>query len=104
MAETLEQLKRRRTAAKGWLSRSAAHLSELLEDESTIQELYEAAASDFDERLTALDVLQLELESKIEDDDAIEEDISRAEDFCRYASSVRALVKDVVTFQSRLFP
>ena len=90
MPETLEQLRRRRGAAKGWLTRCAAHLSTLLDDESTIQEVLESAASDFDERLTSLDSLQLELESRLDDDAAIEEDIQQDEDFRRYVCGIRA--------------
>ena len=91
--------------AKGWLTRSAAHLTDLLQDESTIREVYEAAASDFDERLISLDSLQLELEARLEDDAAIEEDIGQAEDFRRYARGVRALVQqklnEIVSSQLR---
>ena len=31
---------------KSWLAQSISHLTELIEDESTIHELFEAAASD----------------------------------------------------------
>ena len=47
-------------------------MTECLEDDSTSQELFEAAASDFDKRLTALDELQAILELKIIDSAELE--------------------------------
>ena len=93
MEESLEFLKKRRTATKGWLSRSISYLTELLEDESTLHELFVAVASNFDDRLTALDELQAVLELKIIDSAELEEDIERADDFHRYARRIRASVQ-----------
>ena len=55
MLNQMEVVKKRRAAAKGWLTRSIKELQELLDDNSTSQELLEAAVSDFDKRLSSLD-------------------------------------------------
>ena len=78
-------------------------MTECLEDDSTSQELFEAAASDFDKRLTALDKLQAILEFKIIDSAELEEDIERADDFRRYARRTRALVQKGLKADSEVF-
>ena len=78
-------------------------MTEVLEDDSTSQELFEAAAIDFDKRLTASDELQTILELKIIDSAELEEDIERADDFRRYTRRTRALVQKRLKADSELF-
>lgn len=48
MTKPLEELKKGRSAAKGWLTRSVHELQDLLWDEDTTYELLGIAVSDFD--------------------------------------------------------
>ena len=65
-------------------------MQELLDDNSTSQELQEAAVSDFDKRLSSLDDQQAQFEIELEDFSELEADIEEADKFRRSARKVRA--------------
>ena len=90
MPNQMEVVKKRRAAAKGWLTRSIKELQELLDDNSTSQELLEAAVSDFDKRLSSLDDQQAQFELELEDFSELEADIEEADKFRRSARKIRA--------------
>ena len=84
------EAEKKRAAAKGWLTRSAKELRELLDDDSTSQEELEAAVSDFDKRLASLDELQEIVELELDDSDDLEAEINDADSFRRCSRKVCA--------------
>lgn len=90
MAKSLQEVKKRRVAAKGWLTRSMKELQDLLKDDTTSYELLEAAVSVFDKRLAVLDDLQAAVELEIEDPAELEADIDETDKFHRSARKIRA--------------
>lgn len=90
MPDSLEVVKKRRAGAKRWLTRSMKELQELLDDNSTSQELLEAVVSDFDKRLSSLDDLQELYELELENTSELETDIEEADKFRRSARKIRA--------------
>lgn len=81
---------KRRSAAKGWVTRSVNELHDLLEDDSTAYELLDDAVSVFDKRLAVLDDLQTAVELEFEDPVDLEADIDEADKFHRSARKIRA--------------
>ena len=90
MPNQMEVIKKRRAAGKGWLTRSIKELQELLDDNSTSQELLEAAVSDFDKRLSSLDEQQAQFELELEDLSELEADIEETDKFRRSARKICA--------------
>ena len=90
MPNQMEVVKKKRAAAKCWMTRSIKELQELLDDNSTSQELLEAAVSDFDKRLSSLDDQQAQFELELEDFSKLEADIEEADKFRRSTRKVRA--------------
>ncbi|XP_066967891.1 uncharacterized protein [Macrobrachium rosenbergii] len=86
---TIEELLRRQSAAKGWLTRSVNELQDLLRDNAFDSELLENAVSVFDKRLAVLDDLQaaVELERDLAD---LEADIDETNRFHMSARQVRS--------------
>ena len=82
----MDKLTKRRSAAKGWVTRQANALKTLLEKpEVTLIELQDAVEG-FDQRLDSLDEVQSELELEIEDE-YLEKDLDEADKF-RTASRI----------------
>ena len=89
MKEEMTRKERTRSAAKGWLSRSAKALAtELQQPDVTCLEL-EDAIEDFDKRLSAFDDAQSAVELEIEDPKIMEKDIEDADQFRRQVRTYR---------------
>ena len=77
-----EDLARKRTACKGWMTRASQNLEKVLSDTATltITKLV-SAMEEFDKRWASLDEVQGEYELTIEDDTVLLNDINTAADF-----------------------
>ena len=90
-----EVLRKKRTACRGWVSRSVKHIRSLLADDATPSASdLSLAVADFDSRLKNLDDVQSEYEAVIEDS-ALDEDLDEADRFRResFKSRVEAAEK-----------
>ncbi|KAK4322472.1 hypothetical protein Pmani_006812 [Petrolisthes manimaculis] len=90
MSKEMQEAKKRRAAAKGWVTRSVKELQDLFDDDTTSFELLDAAVSVFDHRLTAFDEQQTAVELLLEDDYDLEADIDETDKFHKYARKIRA--------------
>ena len=81
MSEEFKKLVRTRTAAEGWVSRSAKALSLLLVESEVSKLKLEDVIADFDQRLHALDEAQTAVELEFCDTDKMEADIEKADQF-----------------------
>ena len=77
-----EDLARKRTACKGWMTRASQNWEKVLSDTATliITKLV-SAMEEFDKRWASLDEIQREYELTIEDDTVLLNDINTAADF-----------------------
>ena len=73
---SLEELRRARIAARGWLKRSSVKLEQTIESKSDLVEL-ECALEEFETRLSNVDSIQEKIELLL-DEDSIEEDVCKA--------------------------
>ena len=69
------ELERKRTACKGWATRSANSLKDYLQRDDITKVKLGELISDFDKRLEALDCVQTQVEMSFEDLDALLADI-----------------------------
>lgn len=90
MSLDLESAKKRRGAAKSWVSRSLKELEDLFEDADTSLELLDAAVSKLDQRLAAYEALQTEVELLLDEPDDLDADIDETDQFLRNARKIRA--------------
>ncbi len=88
----MEQLTKRRRAARQWVTRTENRVRDLLGDEnSTITDL-RTAIEDLDVKLNKLDIVQSELELVI-DDEQLDQDISAADAFLCGSREVKRLAE-----------
>ena len=71
--DVLEELKRSRVAARGWMKRASGRLDKAVSTGADLVEL-EFVLSEFDNRLTNLDAIQARIELVLPDAD-IEDDV-----------------------------
>ncbi|KAK4324412.1 hypothetical protein Pmani_004972 [Petrolisthes manimaculis] len=90
MSKEMQEAKKRRAAAKGWVTRSVKELQDLFDDDTTSFELLDAAVSVFDHRLAAFDEQQTAVELLLEDDTDLEADMDETDEFHKYARKIRA--------------
>ena len=84
------KLRKSRTAARGWVTRSSNALLAMLNDPSTLTKVeLQDAMDDFDRRLATLDNVQSNLELEINDSKDLEEDIEYADKFRREVRAPR---------------
>ena len=72
---SLEELKRSRVAARGWLKRAIVRLDRAISAQDTVE--LEFVISEFDNRLANLDSIQAKIELVLPDDE-VEEDVAKA--------------------------
>lgn len=89
MSQDLLNARKRRGAAKGWVTRSFNKLQELLDDSTTSFKL-DAAVSIFDKRLANFDDLQPEVEVLMEEPADFEANMDETDKFLRDARKMRA--------------
>ena len=78
------KLRKSRTAARGWVTRSSNALLAMLNDPSTLTKVeLQDAMDDFDRRLATLDDVQSNLELEMNDSRDLEQDIEYADKFRR---------------------
>ncbi|KAK4322787.1 hypothetical protein Pmani_006455 [Petrolisthes manimaculis] len=80
MSKEMQEAKKSRAAAKGWVTRSVKELQDLFDDDTTSFELLDAAVSVFDHRLAAFDEQQTAVELLLEDDTDLEADMDEYRD------------------------
>ena len=85
----MEQLERKRAAARGWTTRAAKALQDLLADPNATRVQLEDAVQEFDKRLATLDNVQAEVELEISDPDLLEADLNKADSFRSAAKTAR---------------
>ncbi|KAK3868799.1 hypothetical protein Pcinc_025837 [Petrolisthes cinctipes] len=90
MSKEMQEAKKRRAAAKGWVTRSVKELQDLFDDDTTSFELLDAAVSVFDHRLAAFDEQQTAVELHLEDVSDLEADMDETDEFHKYARKIRA--------------
>lgn len=90
MSEDVKAAKKRRAAARGWVTRSVKELQELFEDDTTSFELLDAAVSVFDQRLAVFDDRQAEVELLLDESDELEADMDETDKFHKLARKTRA--------------
>ena len=83
--EVIAKLKKTRSSARGWTTRSSNALEALLAGSSASRIELEDAIEDFDKRLASLDEAQAALELEIDDTKELEFDIDDADKFRRQA-------------------
>lgn len=74
---------RKRTAAKGWLTRSSTALSKLLQRPDVTRWELEDAVSDFDQRLATFDDAQAAMELELDEPTELKADIEAADIYRR---------------------
>ncbi len=94
MAEDQQQLERRRTVCRGWVTRSAKALTALVTKPEVTKVELEDMVDDFDTRLAALDDTQSAVELAILESDKLEEDIEAADHFRRQVRCSRVQVAE----------
>ena len=78
-----DQLRKSRSAARGWVTRSSIALMAVLNDPELTKVVLQDAVDDFDRRLAALDEVQSLLELEISDAKDLEDNIEDADKFRR---------------------
>ncbi|XP_076038379.1 uncharacterized protein LOC143023660 [Oratosquilla oratoria] len=89
MSANLQEAKKKRASAKGWVSRSVKELEDLLNDDATSLELLEATICTFDKRLADLEKHQTAMELELNSDE-VESDMDETDKFQRSARKIRA--------------
>ena len=79
----MEQLERRRSASKGWATRTSKSLRTLLTKDDVSKEEVTDALQDLEKRVDALDAAQTELELHISDSAKLDDDIEAAAEYRR---------------------
>ena len=85
---SLEELKRARSAARGWLKRARVKLEAVIAAEQSDEVALQSYLDDFDQRLANLDFAQGKLELVL-DDDELESDFEKAAEIRDAALSIR---------------
>ncbi|XP_076037766.1 uncharacterized protein LOC143023138 [Oratosquilla oratoria] len=89
MSANLQEAKKKRASAKGWVTRSVNELEGLMSDDATSLELLEAAICIFDRRLADLEKHQTAVELELNSDE-VESDMDETDKFQRSARKIRA--------------
>ncbi|XP_076057228.1 uncharacterized protein LOC143034766 [Oratosquilla oratoria] len=89
MSADLQEAKKKRASAKGWVTRSVKELEDLLNDDATSLELLEATICIFDKRLADLEKHQTAVELELNSDE-VESDMDETDKFQRSARKIRA--------------
>ena len=85
---SLEELKRARTAARGWLKRATVKLESVIADEHSDGVAIQSYLDDFDQRLANLDSAQEKLELVLHDDE-LDSDFEKAAEIRDAALGIR---------------
>ncbi|XP_076035358.1 uncharacterized protein LOC143021636 [Oratosquilla oratoria] len=88
MSAVLQEAKKKRASAKGWVTRSIKELEDLLNDDATSLELLEATICTFDKKLAELEKHQTAVELKLNSDE-VESDMDETDKFQRSARKIR---------------
>ena len=86
----MQKNKKRRVAAKGWVTRSVKELQDLFDDDATSFKLLDAAARVFYHRLAVFDDFQVAVELELEDPADLEADMDKTDKFHKNARKIRA--------------
>ncbi|XP_076044913.1 uncharacterized protein LOC143027509 [Oratosquilla oratoria] len=89
MSAILQEAKKQRASAKGWVTRSMKELGDLLNDDATSLELLETTIRTFDQRLANLEKHQMAVELELNTDE-IESDMNETDKLQRSARKIRA--------------
>ncbi|XP_076038410.1 uncharacterized protein LOC143023678 [Oratosquilla oratoria] len=91
MSAVLQEAKKKRASAKGWVTRSVneLELEDLLNDDATSLELLEATICIFDKRLADLEKHQTAVELELNSGE-VESDMDETDKFQRSARKIRA--------------
>ena len=89
MSQGLEEAKKKRAPAKGWVTRSVKELQDLLADSKTTCELLEGAISGHDQRVATFLDRQAAVELLLEESE-LEADLDETNKFLREARKTRA--------------
>lgn len=91
----MEKLKKKRTACRGWVTRTSQALSEVLAQPTPTLSEMEYAIQEFDKRLAKLDEVQEELEGEVEVEE-LDQELDEAHAFRQESMKPRLLAEDKI--------